>query len=295
MNDIRLNISDVDFAHDDATREARHELLASFLGAYIDNELPPETRSQLDAHLTGCARCRRELGVQRTLRDRLGNEPVPAATASLRSRIEAGVRNAPPPLLERHDSDETTHEAAPRKSLGLRMAVGALVVLVAATMIAVPLMRSSQNGERVVTAVSSQSVPVFGEVLADYRRVTAGNLPGRARDLDAVRAAVPFRIQPLSNSSLRLLGAWTVSIRGEPAAVLSYRWNDRILLQYFISDELLFQSPEARASLAAEGSATVTDRAEGMLVWAEAEYGTLLVGGFTPEQFAALRDASRKH
>ena len=123
----------------------------------------------------------------------------------------------------------------------------------------------------------------------------AGNLPGRARDLEAVRAAVPFAFAPLSNSALRLLGAWTTSISGEPAVVLEYRWNDRIILQYFVTDQLLFQSADVRASLAQAGSASVTNGSEGMLLWAEPEYGTLLVGNLAPEKFATLRDASRKH
>ncbi|MEO7359961.1 MAG: zf-HC2 domain-containing protein, partial [Gemmatimonadaceae bacterium] len=101
MSDIRLNFADVDFAQDAETREARHEMLASFLGAYADGELPPETQSHIDAHLDGCPRCCRELDIHRAVRERLGNEPVPAASAALRTRIAIGIKKAPPPLFAR--------------------------------------------------------------------------------------------------------------------------------------------------------------------------------------------------
>ena len=295
MSDIRLDISDVDFAHDEETREARHQLLASFLGAYVDNELPPETRSQIDAHLTGCARCRREQDVHRMLRDRLGNEPVPAASAVLRDRVAAGIKNAAPPVFV----PELTAgvDASPRRRITPRtwVAIGALAILSLSVLVKASARREPQSDKRAAAVVSVQTIPLFSEVLANYRLVMAGNLPGRARDLEAVRAAVPFAFAPLSNSALRLLGAWTTSIANEPAVVLEYRWNDRIILQYFVTDQLLFQSAGVRASLAQAGSASVTDGGEGMLLWAAPEYGTLLVGNFAPEKFAALRDASRKH
>ncbi|MEP6831822.1 MAG: anti-sigma factor [Gemmatimonas sp.] len=289
MSDIRLNISDVDFAHDEETREARHELLASFLGAFVDNELPPETRSQIDAHLTGCARCRRELDVHRALRDRLGNEPVPAASTALRSRIAMGIKNAAPPTFAPEPSVDV--QVTPRRNATTRIWIG--VVTAAVLSLGALFLVAPWRAPR-TSVVTAQSAPLFGAILADYRRVMAGNLPGRAGDLEAVRAAVPFTFAPLSSGSLRLLGAWTASIADEPAVVLEYRFNDRIILQYFVSDVLLFQSASVRASLIRSGSVSVTDGAEGMLSWAEPEYGTLLVGNIAPEKFAALRDASRK-
>jgi hypothetical protein len=70
---------------------------------------------------------------------------------------------------------------------------------------------------------AGSQVPLLGGIVDDYARVSRGDLPGRARDLSAVRAAVSFPIEPLSAPDLRLLGAWTTDVRGEPAAVLAYR------------------------------------------------------------------------
>lgn len=292
MNEIRLNLAEVDFAHDAETREARHELLASFLGAYVDGELPPETRSQIDAHLTGCARCRRELDVHRAVRDRLGNEPVPAASSALRERIAAGIKSAPAPTFAPVVEPTFEKPASSRRVLTTALAVVALVLLPALAILSVRQFAPSRSASA-VSVVPVESAPLMSSVFEDAQRVVAGPLPGRARDLAAVRAAVPFTFRVPANPALRLLAAWTTSLAGEPAAVLAYRWNDRVVLQYFVTDELVFQSPGVRASLAQKRAVSMTSGGQGMLLWAEPEYGTMLVGDFTPGEFAALRDSSR--
>src|ERR671914_2899357 len=80
-----------------AAREEQHQVLIELLAAYADGELPPETTSQIDAHLVGCARCRRDLAVHRALRRRLGVEPPLAAPPALRERIAAAVAATPVP------------------------------------------------------------------------------------------------------------------------------------------------------------------------------------------------------
>src|SRR5690242_5581927 len=80
-----------------AAREAQHQVLIDLLGAYADGELPPETTSQIDAHLVGCVRCRRELAVHRAMRRRLGFEPPMAAPPALRERIAAAIASTPVP------------------------------------------------------------------------------------------------------------------------------------------------------------------------------------------------------
>src|SRR4051812_41178783 len=85
---------------DDAQREERHQRLATLLGAFADGELPAETASQIDAHLLGCQRCRREIEMHRAVRERLGREPLSGAPSSLRDRIIASVAAAPAPQWE---------------------------------------------------------------------------------------------------------------------------------------------------------------------------------------------------
>src|SRR5919108_6170690 len=82
-------------AAEQAAREERHQVLIELLAAYADGELPPETMSQIDAHLVGCARCRRDLAMHQAVRRRLGVEPPLAATPALRERITAAVAATP--------------------------------------------------------------------------------------------------------------------------------------------------------------------------------------------------------
>ena len=139
--------------------------------------------------------------------------------------------------------------------------------------------------------VAATSVPLFGHVLDDYRRVMAGDLPGRARDLDAVRASVPFPVQPLPGSALRLLAAWSTDLDGEPAAVLAYRWQDRMVLQYLIAEPTFFRNPGLRTPIATQGLVAASSGAQGLLAWAEPTSGAILIGDVTPGELAALRVA----
>lgn len=302
-NDLRLHLADEDLLQDAETREARHELLASFLAASADGELPAETQSQLDAHLAGCARCRRELAMHRTLRERLGREPVPAATAALRERIATGIRHAPPPVVPAETPRGRPTGFFPAARARNRRIVASITVLLAAVALLPPVLRERDSASPARAGTQSQqpalvasatSVPLFASVLADYRRVTASDLPGRARDLGAVRAAVPFPVTPVANADVRLLAAWTTSLAGEPAAVLAYRWNDRVVLQYLVSDALLFQSPNVRALLAQKRDVLTRDGDQAVLLWAQPESGSMLVGELSPAEFSAIRAGSER-
>ena len=91
-----------------------------------------------------------------------------------------------------------------------RLMVLALAVTSGTTSVFAPASRT--------LAAPVHDVPLLGAVVDDYARVSRGDLPGRARDLDAVRAAVSFPVEPLRAQNLRLLAAWTTDVRGEPAA-----------------------------------------------------------------------------
>jgi anti-sigma factor RsiW len=276
-------------AEERATREAQHQVLIDLLGAYADRELPPETTSQIEAHLVGCMRCRRELAMHHALRRRLGVEPPVAAPPALRERIAAAVATTPVPAISDIPRAPEHVTAASRWRT--------LLVVAIATVAAAGAGGALFWRARVAPAAVGQlatpaaAVPLLREVLADYRRVTAGDLPGRARDLDAVRGAVPFPITPLRTRDVRLVGAWTTEVDGEAAAVLAYRWEDRIVLEYFVTEERFFRHPAVRTAVADHRLLAAMDGDQRIVAWPTETAGALLIGDVSLARLRSLGSA----
>jgi anti-sigma factor RsiW len=269
-----------------AAREERHQVIIELLGAYADGELPPETRSQIDAHLVGCARCRRDLAVHQAVRRRLGVEPPLAAPPALRERIAAAVAATPIPA--------TPAPASRFRLSAFRfLAVIAIALATLTTAVWIGVARQDRDDSPALGQLTSSpaSVPLIRGVLADYRRVTAGDLPGRARDLEAVRGAVPFPVEPLRAPGVRLLAAWTTELEGEPAAVLAYRWDDRVVLEYLLPEIRFFQHRDIRRAVTDGRLLVASDGAQGIVAWPMEAGGALLVGDLAPDRLAKLAAA----
>jgi anti-sigma factor RsiW len=273
-------------------RERRHAVLAELLSAYADQELPAETASQIDAHLLGCARCRHELALHLAVRDRLAVEPTPAVPAALASRIASAIDALATPAAE-----SGAARVDWRHSLWVTWsgwAVAAVLALMLASGIGAPRPRAPSSrspGELAGATATSIPIPMVEAAIANYRAVMAGDLPGRARDLAAVRAAMPFSFEPMNGADIRLLAAWTTDIRGEPAAALAYRWGDRVVVQYVVSEQLFFRNPTVRQAVAASRRFTTVRGAQSVLAWPEHASGTLLVGDGPPDALVRLHDA----
>jgi anti-sigma factor RsiW len=268
-----------------AAREERHAVIIDLLGAYADGELPPETTSQIDAHLVGCARCRRDLAVHQAVRQRLGVEPpVAAASPALRERIAAAI--AATPVVAPPVPAPRTPRLAPRVGL---VAIVLAALTAAAAWIGVSRHERAADAPALSRLVASPaSVPLIRSVLADYRRATASDLPGRARDLETVRDAVPFPVEPLHASGLRLLAVWTTELEDEPAVVLAYRWDDRILLEYLVPETRFFQHHDVRRAVSGGRLLVASDGAQGVVAWPTEAAGALLVGDVAPTLLAQL-------
>jgi anti-sigma factor RsiW len=282
-----------------ASREERHQLLATLLGAFADGELPAETASQIDAHLLGCQRCRREVLVQRSLRLRLEQEPLSTAPTALRERIVSTIAATPLPQWEEvagsasgspHSADVPAAESGlPWRVSRAAVAAAAVVILVLAALGARWLV--PRSGAAQVSVVPASSVPLFAAALADYRRVMNGDLPGRARDLAGVRDAMPFPVEALQAPSLRLLAAWTTSLNGEPAAVLAYRWNDQVVLQYLVSELQLYRPAELRSALGNGRLLAAHDGSQNVVAWPEPAWGSVVVADASLDRLRVLRGA----
>lgn len=292
MSDLHLNfgLQPHERHGDDDAREARHQVLATLLGAYADGELPPETASQIDAHLLGCVRCRREVDLHAVMRERLGRELQPVASAALRARIAARIEGLPP-------LPAVAGGAVPNRWWRLTSARVIAVVLLLGG-VAMPGIRGLSPGtpsvdSTALATVNAAGVPLLASILTDYRSVMSGDLPGRARDLDAVRAAVPFPVEPLHSPTLRLLAAWTTDLGGDPAAVLAYRWHDRIVLEYIVAEPVFFRHPGMRAPVAAGLLVAAESEGQSVLAWPSPESGVVFVADASVAALEALRPAAR--
>ena len=284
MSDERNVLASSITPAEEAARESRHEVLRELLGAYADHELPPETVAQIDAHLVGCAECRNALEVHDAVRSRLAAERPAAPSPDLRARIAAAIDAVPAPVVV----------AAPARRANQRGIVWlALAGWVGAIVLAIALVvQSRAAGTRAIAAPVAQ-VPLLGAIAEDYARVSRGVLPGRARDLSAVRAAVSFPIEPLRAPDLRLLGAWTTSVRGEPAAVLAYRLRDHLVVQYLVAEDAFFHHPAVRAAVADRHLLTASDGARALVAWPGTSTGTVLVGEVPSEWLQTIWSSER--
>jgi anti-sigma factor RsiW len=284
----------------DRDRELRHEVLAEQLAAYADQEVPAETAARIDAHLLGCDRCRRELMVQVAVRERLAAEAIPPVSALLSARITAAISDLPrdptAPVLPAAGSDAAPGAETSRwRRFGVTWsgwAVAAALALLLLGRLGVPTGPTERQPVVEFPATLAAiwtPIPMVDDAVANYRTVMAGELPGAARDLDTVRAALPFPLEPISGSEVRLLAAWTTMIRGEPAAALAYRWGDLVIVQYVVSEALFFRNPVVRQAIAARSGFVTVRGSQSVIGWPESVGGTLLVGDGSPETLAKVR------
>ncbi|MDQ3950579.1 MAG: hypothetical protein M3282_09540 [Gemmatimonadota bacterium] len=99
---------------------------------------------------------------------------------------------------------------------------------------------------------------------------------------------MPFPVEPLQAPDLRLLAVWTTEVDGEPAAVLAYRWDDRIVLEYLLPEFRFFQNHEIRRAVTDGRLLVASDGAQGIVAWPMEAAGALLVGDLAPERLARL-------
>jgi anti-sigma factor RsiW len=275
---------------EEAAREERHKVLIDLLGGYVDGELTPEIAAQIDAHLIGCSRCRGEVAIQQSLRGKLREIPTQSASLALRERINAAISAAPAP---RPYVDESARRST---SYAKRWIIGA-VCLVAASVGGYSVYRGSETAAPTQSArqlsVAASTIPLFDAILADYSNLAKIDLPGRARDLATVRAAVPFDVRPIEAPHLRLLGAWTADLRGEPAAVLAYRLDDRLVVQYVVSDQVFFRNPVTREAVSGGHMVAASGTASKIVAWPEENAATVLVGSVPFGTLESLRAGQR--
>jgi hypothetical protein len=91
---------------------------------------------------------------------------------------------------------------------------------------------------------------------------------------------------------VRLLASWTTEIAGDPAVVLAYRWDDRIVLQYIVPEQRFFQNPELRRVVAGGRLLEATDGAQSLVAWPTDSAGAILIGDVAVARLGPLAAAS---
>ena len=88
---------------------------------------------------------------------------------------------------------------------------------------------------------------------------------------------------------MRLIGAWTTTIDGVPAAVLAYRCHDRLVVQYVVPEHVFFRPPRVREAIATSGLYAAGEGKIHAVGWPGRDNGSFLVGEFTAAELAAMR------
>lgn len=252
--------------------EQRHRQLIEQLDAYLDNELSPAERAQMEAHLTGCLRCRRALQLHRQVVVNLQTAPLPRASASLYERIREGLQVQ---RSLRSTRAQRRVRVLSMSGLGWALAAGLAIGIVVNSLL--PVGRKTTQ------------IPMVQAAIADYRQHLGNELPPPdQQQLAALQNTLPFPAQPLRALSNQLIGAWRTTIRGEPAVAFAYRYADHILVQYVVSRELFLRQPKVREAIARQGHLVITADDLSILAFPQKQSGSLVIGPVAPRVLEGL-------
>jgi hypothetical protein len=275
-----------------------HEALVDLLAAYADEELPEDSRREVENHLASCDLCRRELRTQVALRTRLvaerPSEPRPAVTPRLLAHLRAVTGT--PPVAGVHPSRSGGWSQRLRS---LRAPQAALIWsgwLVAASLALVVYHRPRPAPQGMSMAMGNFKVPppdavpepLAGAALQDFQRLAGSTLP-KGTALPSVQADVPFSVPYLRSTHMRLIASWATEFEGERAAVLAYRCHNRLVVQYVVSERAFFRHPRLRQAIASSGLYAAGFGKVNTIAWPDIDSGSFLVGEFTPAELAAMR------
>jgi anti-sigma factor RsiW len=273
-----------------------HERAVALLGAYSDDELPPEIRREVEVHLAECSRCVRELRMQSALRHRLRAEEGAREPSDALMRLEAHVAQLGRGAWEQRSVVQVGSAKHPVLRHPLVTWSGWLLAASLAAIWALGPRRPAGQGMGAMSMgslapVSVDSIPesIADAALHDFKRVAGSALP-QGPELTAVESQVPFSVPALTAPHMRLIGAWTTTIDGVPAAALAYRCHDRLVVQYVVPEHVFFRPPRVRQAIAASGLYAAGEGKLHAVGWPGRDNGSFLVGEFTAPELAAMRD-----
>jgi hypothetical protein len=81
-------------------------------------------------------------------------------------------------------------------------------------------------------------------------------------------------------------------LEGDPAVVLAYRWEDRIVLEYLVSEQRFFQNPALRHAVAGGGMLSAQDETQGVIAWPTESAGAVLIADVPSQRLRPLGEAA---
>lgn len=238
--------------------ELRAQLAALAAGDGAGDLLTVAQRAALEAHLAGCALCERELALQRQVHDRLGAIATREAAPEALAAMVRGLARPPGP---------------PR----VRSSRAAIAVAISGWMVAAVV----ALGWWLAPQRARVRPPMVDAALNDFDRALGRELPG-------LGAGVGHPVAALAHPDLQLISSWRAEIRGEPASALAYRLRDRIVVQYVVSEALLYRQPDVREAVHAHGVFAVSEGARSVVAFARGGAGSVLVGAVSPAELISL-------
>jgi len=196
---------------------------------YVDAELSRELRHDMEAHLAGCAACRRLVEQELTFRDRyverLRPDPAPADLRESVDRLLGGLVGVPVRGRRRRWRTWTGAGVAALLLLGLGVGLG------------VGLQTMRQRADMLAELTDAS--------VEQHQKLANGQLPpdltdGSPRSAEAwFRRRLDFNVTlpELKSANLTLLGARISHLGSVPAAALEYKLDHRNVSLFVIPDE----------------------------------------------------------
>lgn len=310
MPDDRMSPTDVLLARLERERAELHDELRVLTTGYGDDELSPEDRARVEAHLVSCEGCRRDLATQLLVRDRLA-QLRESGSARQENRVGEMLRVPRSPALAPTRADGATVadvgripvRAVPGGTTRARtiatwggwLAAAAMAGILVSQSVTMegghaPSATTAARGSDVAEMpLDSSPVPMVEAALADYEVRTGGELPAALPNADSLLASLPFHVATLHTGGARVVAVWMTEIRGEPVAAVAYRWHDQVVVQYTVSERLFFRQARVRRAVARGAVYAVRQGGVSAVAWPNMGSGSILVGNASPRELAQLR------